>query len=118
MARGEDGGNSEENSVPIPRTSENFTDDDDINIGDKAIVDPEIIRDKLEEDDREDLFHATFLDDYRRMDEQDQYELVGLDDSLEDERDLDQIMQDHRATELELNAREVCVTGRKLPELL
>lgn len=56
--------------------------------------------------------------DYWRMDEQDQYESVGLDDSLEDERDLDQIMQDRRAAELELDAREVRVTGRKLPELL
>ena len=56
--------------------------------------------------------------DYRRMDEQDQYESVGLDDSLEDERDLDQIMQDRRAADLELDAREVRVTGRKLPELL
>ena len=56
--------------------------------------------------------------DYRRMDEQDQYESVGLDDSLKDERDLDQIMQDRRAADLELDAREVRVTGRKLPELL
>ena len=52
------------------------------------------------------------------MDEQDQYESVGLDDSLEDERDLDQIMQDRRAADLELDAREVRVTGCKLPELL
>ena len=43
---------------------------------------------------------------------------MGLDDSLEDERDLDQIIQDRRAADLELDAREVCVIGRKLPELL
>ena len=78
---GEDGGNSGENPVPvstpesptsagfntnqIPRTSENFTDDDDIDIDDEAAVDPEIIQDELEEveeeDDGEDLFHDTFL---------------------------------------------------------
>ncbi|AQL06357.1 hypothetical protein ZEAMMB73_Zm00001d047411 [Zea mays] len=32
--------------------------------------------------------------DYRRMDEHDQYESVGLDDSLEDERNLDETMAD------------------------
>uniref|UniRef100_A0A804NQC4 Uncharacterized protein n=1 Tax=Zea mays TaxID=4577 RepID=A0A804NQC4_MAIZE len=32
--------------------------------------------------------------DYRRMDEHDQYESVGLDDSLEDERNLDETMVD------------------------
>jgi DNA replication licensing factor MCM2 len=57
--------------------------------------------------------------DYRRMNEQDQYESVGLDDSLEDERDLDQILQDRRAAELELEARDGRVnTNRKLPQLL
>lgn len=57
--------------------------------------------------------------DYRRMNEQDQYESVGLDDSLEDERDLDQILQDRRAAELELETRDGRVnTNRKLPQLL
>ena len=82
MAGGEDGGNSGENpalvSMPesstfvgfntdqIPRTSENFTDDDDIDIDDEAAMDPEIIRDEPEEveeeEDGEDLFHDTFLE--------------------------------------------------------
>lgn len=52
------------------------------------------------------------------MGEQDQYEAVGLDDSLEDERDLDQIMADRRAAELELEAKEARVSQRKLPQLL
>ncbi|MFS7942488.1 putative DNA helicase [Helianthus anomalus] len=41
------------------------------------------------------------------MEEHDQYESVGLDESLEDERDLDQIMADRRAAEMELDARVV-----------
>lgn len=53
------------------------------------------------------------------MDEQDQYESLGLDESLEDERDLDQIMADRRAAEMELDARDgVVLTNpnrKKLP---
>lgn len=56
--------------------------------------------------------------DYRRMDEMDQYESVGLDDSAEDERDLDQIMADRRAAELELDKRDGVPASRKLPHLL
>ena len=57
--------------------------------------------------------------DYRRMDEHDQYESVGLDDSMEDERDLDQIMADRRAAEAELDVRDVrSGGGRKLPRML
>lgn len=54
------------------------------------------------------------------MDEQDQFESVGLDDSMEDERDLDQIMADRRAAEIELDARDVRTgaADRKLPRLL
>lgn len=52
------------------------------------------------------------------MGEQDNYERVGLDDSVEDERDLDQIMADRRAAEIELDAREARVSQRKLPQLL
>lgn len=56
------------------------------------------------------------------MDEHDQYESVGLDESLEDERDLDQIMADRRAAEVELEARDIRtgVAGgtRKLPQML
>lgn len=52
------------------------------------------------------------------MDEHDQYESLGLDDSLEDERDLDQIIADRKAAESELDARDVPLTSRKLPHLL
>lgn len=52
------------------------------------------------------------------MDEHDQYESLGIDESLEDERDLDQIMADRRAAELELDARDARLNTRKLPDLL
>ena len=55
------------------------------------------------------------------MDEQDQYESVGLDDSIEDERNLDEIMADRRAAEAELHARDVrtgATADRKLPRML
>jgi len=55
------------------------------------------------------------------MDEHDQYESVGLDDSLEDERNLDEIMADRRAAEAELDARDVrtgAAAERKLPRML
>lgn len=61
---------------------------------------------------------ADGCSDYRVMGEQDQYEGLGIDDSLEDERDLDQIMADRRAAELELDAKEARVSQRKLPQLL
>ncbi|MQL74419.1 hypothetical protein Taro_006803 [Colocasia esculenta] len=53
------------------------------------------------------------------MGDQDQYESMGLDESMEDERDLDQIMADRRAAEVELDARDIRTgAGRKLPRLL
>nr|CAN78904.1 hypothetical protein VITISV_022714 [Vitis vinifera] len=52
------------------------------------------------------------------MDEHDQYESLGLDESLEDERDLDQIMEDRRAAEMELDTRDTRITETKLPRLL
>ena len=53
------------------------------------------------------------------MEEHDQYESIGLDDSLEDDRDFDQIMEDRRAAEMELEAREGRVSVRnKLPQML
>lgn len=62
---------------------------------------------------------ASSCSDYRRLDEHDQYESLGLDDSLEDERDLDQVMEDRRAAEVELEARDRRFGGnRKLPHLL
>ena len=70
-------------------------------------MDPAIIRDDVDEveeedDEGEDLYNDNFMEDYRGMDAHDRYESVGLDESMEDERDLDQIMQDRRAAELEL----------------
>ncbi|ONK81343.1 uncharacterized protein A4U43_C01F28010 [Asparagus officinalis] len=52
-------------------------------------------------------FVSVLYSDYRRLDEQDQYEPVGLDDSMEDERDLDQIIADRRAAEVELDQTEI-----------
>jgi len=53
------------------------------------------------------------------MDEADQFESFGLDDSLEDDRDFDQIMEDRRAAEMEIDAREGRIGNRsKLPQLL
>ncbi|CAA2977885.1 DNA replication licensing factor MCM2 [Olea europaea subsp. europaea] len=107
------------NTDQLPfNTSQNHTDDDE------ASVDPEIIRDDPddgvdeEEEEGEDLFHDNFMDDYRGMNDQDQYESVGLHDSMEDERDLDQIMADRRAAEIELDAKEARISQRKLPQLL
>ncbi|MED6130380.1 MCM DNA helicase complex subunit [Stylosanthes scabra] len=58
------------------------------------------------------------MDDYRTLDDHDQYESAGLDDSLEDPRDFDRVMQDRRAAEMELDARDGRVTNRKFPQLL
>lgn len=52
------------------------------------------------------------------MGEADQYESLGLDDSMVDERDLDQIIADRQAAEVELDTRDVHVSNRKLPQLL
>ncbi|XP_007050002.2 PREDICTED: DNA replication licensing factor MCM2 [Theobroma cacao] len=105
------------NTDQLPHDSSHSSDEEE------AAVDPEIIRDEVdvveeEEDEGEDLYNDNFMDDYRRMNEHDQYESMGLDDSLEDERDLDQIMQDRRAAELELEARDARLSNRKLPQLL
>ncbi|GMI78008.1 MINICHROMOSOME MAINTENANCE 2 [Hibiscus trionum] len=105
------------NTDQLPADSSHSSDEEE------AAVDPEIIRDEVdvvdeEEDDGEDLYNDNFLDDYRRMDAHDQYESVGLDESMEDERDLDQIMQDRRAAELELDTRDARLSNRKLPQLL
>lgn len=102
-----------------------YSDDDG-----EAEVDPHVLPDDDdpaavvapdEDEEGEDLFNDNYLDDYRRMDEHDQYESVGLDDSLEDERNLDEIMADRRAAEAELDAREVrtgATADRKLPRML
>lgn len=53
------------------------------------------------------------------MDEADQFESVGLDDSMEDDRDMDQVIEDRRAAEIELEARDGRASNRnKLPQLL
>ncbi|CAD6272834.1 unnamed protein product [Miscanthus lutarioriparius] len=55
------------------------------------------------------------------MEEHDQYESVRLDDSLEDERNLDEIIADRRAAEAELDARDIrtrAAADRKLPQML
>ncbi|XAR48265.1 DNA helicase [Bertholletia excelsa] len=111
------GFNTDQLPLNTSRTSENYSDDDE------AAVDPHIIPDEPEEEPQdeeegEDLFNDNYMDDYRRMDEHDQYESVGLNDSLEDDRDLDQIMADRRAAEMELDARDGNVSQRKLPRLL
>ncbi|KAJ6393275.1 hypothetical protein OIU77_022699 [Salix suchowensis] len=107
------------NTDQLPHnTSQNYTDDDD-----EAAVDPHILPEEPEEPDEEeeegeDLFNDNFMDDYRRMDDHDQYEAVGLDESFEDDREPDQVIQDRRAAEVELEARDVRFSNRKLPQLL
>ncbi|XP_074269548.1 DNA replication licensing factor MCM2 [Silene latifolia] len=105
----------------LPPNTDN--DNTDFSDEDEADVDPQIVRDEPEdleeEDDGEDLYNDDFLNDYRRLGEQDQYEEEGLHDSMEDERDLDQIIKDRRAAEMELESREVRVTdNRRIPQLL
>ncbi|XVF86157.1 hypothetical protein PTKIN_Ptkin18bG0017600 [Pterospermum kingtungense] len=122
----------EESGNPVPSTPESptsagFNTDQLPHSSDEeeAAVDPEIIRDEADEVDEdedegegEDLYNDNFMDDYTRLDAHDQYESVGLDESIEDDRDLDQIMQDRRAAELELDARDARLSNRKLPQLL
>uniref|UniRef100_A0A1D1ZG74 DNA replication licensing factor MCM2 n=1 Tax=Anthurium amnicola TaxID=1678845 RepID=A0A1D1ZG74_9ARAE len=103
------------------RTTDSYSDEEE------AAVDPHVVPDDEDavaggdedEEEGEDLYNDNYMDDYRRMDGQDQYESMGLDDSMEDERDLDQIMADRRAAEVELDTRDVrSGAGRKLPRLL
>ncbi|GER57739.1 DNA replication licensing factor MCM2 [Striga asiatica] len=97
-------------------SSQIYTDDDG-----EASVDPEIIRDEEEDnidDEGEDLFNDQFMNDFRRMGKQDQYETLGLDDSMEDDRDLEQIMAGRRAAEIELDARQPSRSHRKYPQIL
>ncbi|GAB2292715.1 hypothetical protein Dimus_026952 [Dionaea muscipula] len=101
--------------LPPTRTSE---DDGEAEVDPHIVGDDDEAGDAEEEEEGEDLFGDNYLDDYQRMEEHDQYEPVGLDDSLEDERDLDQIMEDRRAAEMELDVREARFSNRKLPQLL
>jgi DNA replication licensing factor MCM2 len=43
---------------------------------------------------------------------------MGLDESFEDDRDTDQVIQDRRAAKLELEARDVRFSNQKLLQLL
>ncbi|CAM8902433.1 unnamed protein product [Rhodiola kirilowii] len=103
--------------IPVISTSENYSDDET-----EAEVDHRVIQDEPdavdEEEEGEDLFNDNYLEDYRGQGEQDQYESLGLDDSLNDDRDVDQVLQDRRAAEMELDARDGHATQRKLPRLL
>ncbi|KAF3519224.1 hypothetical protein DY000_02058652 [Brassica cretica] len=108
------GFNTDQLPFSTSQNSENISDEE-------AEVDPQIIRDEPEEEeeeDGEDLFNDNFLQDYGRRDEQDQYESVGLDDSVDDDRDLGQIALDRRAADAVLDARESRFANRKLPHLL
>ncbi|KZV57959.1 DNA replication licensing factor mcm2-like [Dorcoceras hygrometricum] len=107
------------NTDQLPlNSSQNYSDYDD----DEASVDPQIIGDDVNDDEEEeqgeDLFNDDFMDDYRRMEQQDQYESVGLDDSIEDDRDIGQIIADRRAAEIELEARDAHATNSRIPQLL
>ncbi|KAL9254469.1 DNA replication licensing factor MCM2-like protein [Drosera capensis] len=104
--------------LPHTRTSEDDGNDDEAAVDPNVVVDDDDEGREGEEEDGEDLFADNYLDDYQRMEEHDQYEPVGLDDSMEDERDLDQIIEDRRAADMELEARDARFTNRKLPQLL
>ncbi|KAL1334951.1 hypothetical protein HN51_063889 [Arachis hypogaea] len=105
------------NTDQLPHTSHVSEDDE-------ASVDPDIIHDEPEDEnpeedeDGEDLYNDNYMDDYRRLDDHDQFESAGLDDSVEDVRDFDQIMEDRRAAEVELDARDGRLNNRKFPQLL
>jgi DNA replication licensing factor MCM2 len=112
------GFNTDQLPISTSQNSENFSDEEE------AAVDTQVIRDEPdeaedeEEEEGEDLFNDTFMNDYRKMDENDQYESNGIDDSVDDERDLGQAMLDRRAADADLDARENRLANRKLPHLL
>ncbi|KAI3508653.1 hypothetical protein L1887_23662 [Cichorium endivia] len=89
-------------------TPENYFDyeDDDPNLNGDVLEE----RDEDEQED-EDFFNDNYIEDYGRIDDLDEYESVGLDDSLEEEEDLDQIMADCEAAETELDASD-CFYGQ------
>ncbi|KAJ3671882.1 hypothetical protein LUZ60_007961 [Juncus effusus] len=114
--------------LPPTRTTDSYSDEEEA--AEEIPVLDDVIDDVAagtpaggeEDEEGEDLYNDNYLDDYRRLDEQDNYESMGLDESLDDERDLDQIMADRRAAEIELDTREgrtgVMPGGRKLPQML
>ncbi|KAH9302023.1 hypothetical protein KI387_013606, partial [Taxus chinensis] len=95
-----------------------------LSVSDEAEVDPEIVVDDIdagdeEEEEGEDLYTDNFMQqDYQRLEAQDRYESVDLDDELQDERSFDQIMADRRAADAVLDARGGGTVNRKLPRIL
>ncbi|KAK8939204.1 hypothetical protein KSP39_PZI011216 [Platanthera zijinensis] len=105
----------------LPPDSSASSDEDEAAVDIHALRDDDLDDDGEDgEEEGEDLFNDNYLQDYRQIQGQDQYESMGLDDSLEDERDLDQIMADRKAAEMELDAREgrTAEANRKLPRML
>ncbi|XP_024380390.1 DNA replication licensing factor MCM2 [Physcomitrium patens] len=84
-------------------------------------IDEEIV-DQEEEEDGEDLYDENFMQrDYQTLEEQDRYEVDGLDDEVEDTRDFATIMADRRAAEANLDERDGILNHsrvRKLPTML
>lgn len=67
------------------------------------------------------LRHFFFDRDYQTLEEQDRYEVDGLDDEVEDTRDFATIMADRRAAEANLDERDGILNHsrvRKLPTML
>ncbi|GLJ12831.1 hypothetical protein SUGI_0198590 [Cryptomeria japonica] len=93
-------------------------------LSDEAEVDPDIVVDDIdagdeEDEEGEDLYTDNFMQqDYQRLEAQDRYESVDLDDELQDERSFDQIMADRRAADAVLDARGGASVNRKLPRIL
>ncbi|CAM6107217.1 unnamed protein product [Calypogeia fissa] len=73
-----------------------------------------------EADDGEDLLNEDLLNrDYAVLPEQDRYESDGLDDGVEDDRDMEQLMADRMAAEAVLDGLdERPQNRRKLPDFL
>ncbi|BBN03861.1 DNA replication licensing factor MCM2 [Marchantia polymorpha subsp. ruderalis] len=87
-------------------------------------VDPDMLVDDPgdeEVSEGEDLFNDNFMRDYQPLGTQDQYEAEGIDDDVEDTRDLAQVMEDRRAADAELDQMYGAATigsRRKFPDAL
>lgn len=107
----------------LPPTSSSRHRSSTQSISDEAEVDPDILGedpgDEEDEGEGEDLYNDNFIQqDYQRLEGQDRYESVDLDDEYQDERGYDEIMADRRAAEAELDARHGASVNRKLPRIL
>lgn len=107
----------------LPPTSSSRHRSSTQSISDEAEVDPDILGedpgDEEDEGEGEDLYNDNFIQqDYQRLEGQDRYESVDLDDEYQDERGYDEIMADRRAAEAELDARHGVSVNRKLPRIL